>query len=190
MSAHEIEWIERPDRPLVLRRIAYTDCPRFIRKAFGPRRDLFELGDPLIWIWLDRWRCELKPGAISDLTSVPLVIPRWIASRSTRTNHLDIGSKAHDMGHLGVVEFPGIPRGRRQNQYFDRMMLALWKAEWEPSPRAGTMRRWWQSGKPTRKYVGVRLAAPILWRPDYDNLRPDWMIITDLQPQPPKESAP
>lgn len=145
-------------------RIAYRDCPRFIREAYGPRRDLFVRLEPVEWLW-NGYRLALLPGAISDLTSVPWFIPRWLASRASRDNHKDWGSEAHDQGHLGVARFPDIKSRMSQAAMFDRLMLDLWLFN--------TDRRTY----PRIKYAKTRLVSPLLFTPDYANLCPEWMTI-------------
>ena len=175
----EIQWLT-PPRPERYVRVAYIDCPDFIQRGYGPNRDLWRLLHDMRFIWRDRYLITVHAGSISDLASGMHFVPRRLAARSQHNNWLDDGAHIHDQGHLGTGKFPGIPRGRRQNRLFDQVMLALWRNAYSDREDVGRLRRWWQSGKPARKYIGVRLAAPFLWSPDYQDLRSDWITITDL----------
>ena len=175
----EIQWLI-PPKPERYVRVAYVDCPDFIQAAYGPNRDLWRLLHDMRFVWRDRYLFTIRAGSISDLASGMHFVPRRLASRSQHNNWLDDGAHVHDQGHLGTGEFPGVRHGRRQNRLFDQVMLALWHDAYRDREDVGRLRRWWQSGKPARKYIGVRLAAPFLWSPDYTNLRSDWITISDL----------
>jgi len=187
-----VEWKCMPERVSWLR-IDWLNCPPFIQAAYGRRRPLFELGSDLAWVWRERYYCRMYPGCICDLTSVPRWVPGWIASRQSATNYQDVGSGAHDMGHRGVARFPGVESRRVQGRMWDAMALDLWR---EKAERLGVgvldddVSRWrlwartraaWKRGGPLRKYIGVRLAAPFIFRPNYENLDSDWMVITDME---------
>lgn len=175
-----IKWIQKPEPYTRWERIPYEHAPDFVQAAYGPRKCLYLLRDDLQFIWRDRWVVTMRKDIVCDLASVPNLIPRFIASKTQRDNWLDTGAGAHDMGHLGVVEFPGVRRGRRQNRLFDALMLDLWRDAM--GERDGNrLTRWWRHGRPRRKYWGVRAASPLLWRPDYGNLRPEWMTIADME---------
>lgn len=176
----EIKWLQRPKR-VEFRRVPWADCPPFIRKAFSSWKPLYEFVGPedLAFVWhkyLVRVRHgnERKQGPICDLASVPWWVPPMLASRNTASNYLDVGALVHDLIHLGCASFPGVESRRQQGILADALMLALWK---DALPEdAG----WWKRGKPRRKWLGVRAAAPFLFRPDPDNLKPEWITISDM----------
>ena len=180
-DAHSIKWLCRPDR-LRFERIAWADCPRFIRKAFSRWKALYEFaGDhALSFVFDDRWLFRVCPrqgrkhGPVCDLASIPWWLPPMLVSRNTMQNHLDLGALVHDLLHLGCVRFPGVRRRREQARLADAVMLALWR------DCLGEDAGWWQRTRLTRKWVGVRAAAPFLFRPQ-NNPMPDWITITDLE---------
>ena len=176
----KIKWIVEPNK-ISYARVRWVDCPRWIQKEFNVHRELFKLMHPYAFVWRDYF-ISVKAGSISDLASGMHFIPRRIAARTQHNNWLDHGAHCHDMGHLGVAEFPDIERGRKQCHMFDRLMVSLWQDQYEDRPRINWLRRWIQGGKPTRKYMAVRAASIFLWRPDYRHLKPCWMSITKIDP--------
>lgn len=173
-----VRWLKRPLGPTDYIRIAHRLCPPFIQRAYKPWTPLFELQDRLEFVWRGRWLVRLNPGCICDLASVPWWIPPFLVSRNSRCNWQDDGACVHDMLHLGVARFPLKARRAVQARMADALMLDLWLAA---APTG------W---RPRKKWFGVRLAAPFLFRPDEANVRPDWMTITDLETEKQVETEP
>ena len=176
----KIKWIVEPKK-ISYARVRWADCPRWIQKEFNVHRELFKLMNPYAFLWRDYF-VSVKAGSISDLASGMHFLPRRLAARTQHNNWLDHGAHVHDMGHLGVAEFPDIERGRQQCHLFDRLMYDLWQDQYEDRERIGRFRRWYQRGQPTRKYLAVRAASVVLWSPDYRNEDPSWMSITKICP--------
>ena len=179
-----IKWIlPPPEGEPLFDRVAYADAPRFIKRAYGPHRDLFRQRHDCQFVWDYSNRAFVVTsfaGSTSDLASGMHFIPRRVASRAQHNNWLDIGAHIHDQGHLGTARMPGICLGMPQARAWDRLMFDLWQDRYERNPRAGRLRGWWQDGLPRRKCWGVRAASPVLWRPDYDNLMSEWITVCDL----------